>query len=231
MAVKRPAGDAWDPNLDPASRPISIWRTNSSDEADHGSIEDQRQAYLDLCGAFARPHPAGVKALDRTIKANGIDIPLRIYRPAASGVLPAVLFFHGGGWVLGDLDSHDSITADICGRTNAVVIAVHYRLAPENPFPAAFDDCYAALAHVSAHAADFGVDPARIAICGDSTGGNLAAAVALAARDRKDPRSRPGADLPGLRQRFRSAFLPRECRRAHADARCHVRLLEPLHGR
>ena len=79
------------PNLDPGIKAyIDLANELYDDEADHGSIEDQRQAYLDLCGAFARPHPPGVKAMDRTIKANGIDIPMRVYRPAASGVLPAV---------------------------------------------------------------------------------------------------------------------------------------------
>ena len=176
-------------NLDPGIRAyIDLATQLYDDEADHGSVEDQRQAYLDLCGAFARPHPPGVKALDRTIKASGVSIPLRVYRPAGGGILPAILFFHGGGWVLGDLESHDSITADICGRTGAVVVAVHYRLAPENPFPASFDDCYAALCHVAAHADEFGIDGGRIAVCGDSAGGNLAAAVCLAARDRNGPR-------------------------------------------
>jgi acetyl esterase len=175
------------PNLDPGIQAyIKLANELFGDEA-NASIEDQRQAYLELCNAFARPHPEGVKALDRTIKAAGIEIPLRIYRPAASGALPAVLFFHGGGWVLGDLDSHDSIAADICSRTGAIVIAVHYRLAPEHPFPAGFDDCYAALCNVAGHAADFGIDPARIVVCGDSAGGNLAAATALAARDRNGP--------------------------------------------
>ncbi len=176
------------PNLDPGIKAyIKLAAELYDDELDQDSIEDQRQAYLDLCEAFARPHPPGVKAMDRTVRAHGVDIPLRVYRPAASGVLPAVLFYHGGGWVLGDLDSHDSIAADLCGRTGAVVIAVDYRLAPENPFPAAFDDCYAVLCHVAAHAGDFGVDDARLAVCGDSAGGNLAAAVALAARDRNGP--------------------------------------------
>ena len=175
-------------NLDPGIKAyIQLADQLYDDEAEHGSIDDQRQAYLDLCSAFARPHPEGVKAMDRTIKAEGIDIPVRVYRPAAGGALPAVLFFHGGGWVLGDLDSHDSITADICDKTGAVVIAVQYRLAPENPFPAAFDDAYAALIHVAAHYVDFGIDGGRIAVCGDSAGGNLAAAVALAARDRNGP--------------------------------------------
>lgn len=175
------------PNLDPGIQAYLKLANELFDDDDGASIEDQRQAYLELCNAFARPHPEGVKALDRTIKAGGIEIPLRVYRPAASGALPAVLFFHGGGWVLGDLDSHDSIAADLCSRTGAIVVAVHYRLAPEHPFPAAFDDCYAALSHVAGHAADFGVDPARIVVCGDSAGGNLAAATALAARDRNGP--------------------------------------------
>ncbi len=176
------------PNLDPGIKAyIDLATELYGEETDHGSIEDQRQAYLELCNAFARPHPDGVKTMERSIKAAGVDIPLRVYRPTASGVLPAILFLHGGGWVLGDLDSHDSITADICARTGAVVIAVHYRLAPEHPFPAAFDDCYAALCHLAARAVDFGVDAGRIAVCGDSAGGNLAAAVALAARDRNGP--------------------------------------------
>jgi acetyl esterase len=209
------------PNLDPGIKAyIDLATELYDDEAAHGSIEDQRQAYLDLCGAFARPHPPGVKAIDRTIKANGIDIPLRVYRPAANGVLPAVMFFHGGGWVLGDLDSHDSIAADICGKTDAVVVSVHYRLAPESPFPAAFDDCYAALCHVSAHAADFGVDAARIVVCGDSAGGNLAAAVALAARDRNGPALAGQAliypacgndfDLPSCHENAEAPMLTRE---------------------
>ena len=176
------------PNLDPGIKAyIDLAAELYDDDTDHGSIEDRRQAYLELCEAFARPHPPGVKAVDRTIKADGVEIPLRVYRPAAAGALPAVLFYHGGGWMLGDLDSHDSITADICGRTGAVVIAVQYRLAPEHPFPAAFDDCYAALSYVASHAGDFGIDAAHLAVCGDSAGGNLAAAVALAARDRNGP--------------------------------------------
>jgi acetyl esterase len=209
------------PNLDPGLRAyLDLAAQLFGEETDNGSIEDQRQAYLELCNAFARPHPEGVKALDRSIRAGGVDIPLRVYRPAASGVLPAILFLHGGGWVLGDLDSHDSIAADICGRAGAVVIAVHYRLAPEHPFPAAFDDCYAALVHAVAHAVDLGIDAGRMAVCGDSAGGNLAAAVALAARDRNGPTLAGqvliypvcGADfdLPSCRENAEAPMLRRD---------------------
>jgi acetyl esterase len=158
------------------------------DEADHAGVEAQRRAYNDLCRAFARPYPSGVTAEDSGIAAGGVTIPLRIYRPGSRGPAPGIVYFHGGGWVLGDLDSHDSICADICGATGAVVVAVHYRLAPEHRFPAAFDDCYAALRHVAAQAEALGIDAARLAVCGDSAGGNLAAAVAQAARDRGGPR-------------------------------------------
>src|SRR5262245_58445222 len=157
------------------------------DEAEHADVATQRRAYTDLCRAFARPYPAGVAADDRSFGANDVTIPLRVYRPPSQSRPPAILFFHGGGFVLGDLDSHDSICAGICSETGAVLIAVHYRPAPEHVFPAAFDACYAALCHVAANPDGFGIDAARLAVCGDSAGGNLAAAVALAARDRNGP--------------------------------------------
>ena len=118
-------------NLDPGIKAYIDQATALyDDEAAHGSLAAQRQAYLDLCRAFAKPHPTGVSASDRLIDADGRDIPVRVYRPASNTVLPCVLFFHRGGWVVGNLDSHDSIAADICGRNGAVVIAVNYRLAP-----------------------------------------------------------------------------------------------------
>jgi acetyl esterase len=190
------------------------------DEAEHGSVEQQRKAYLDLCRAFATPHPPNVSTTDRVVRAGDLSIPVRVYRPAADGPLPCVVFFHGGGWVLGNLDSHDSITADIAGRTGAVVVAVDYRLAPEHPFPAAFDDSYAVLCEVSADRGAYGIDRGRIALCGDSAGGNLAAAVSLAARDRGGPKIAgqiliypglgAGFDLPSCFEHANAPLLTRD---------------------
>jgi acetyl esterase len=109
-------------------------------------------------------------------------VPVRLYRPG-DGMLPAFVFFHGGGWVVGDLDTHDIVCRQLALQANVVVIAVDYRLAPEHPFPAAVDDAWSATLWVASHAADVGIDARRIAVGGDSAGGGLAAVVALMARD------------------------------------------------
>jgi acetyl esterase len=126
---------------------------------------------------------------DRAIPDGpGGPIPIRVYSPVSEPAgLPVVVFYHGGGWVLGDLDSHDHMARAVAAGVGAVVVAVDYRLAPEHPFPAAVDDAWAALGWVGEHAAELGGDPDRLAVGGDSAGGNLSAVVAQLARDAGGP--------------------------------------------
>jgi len=128
---------------------------------------------------------------DRTIPGPAGAIPVRLYRPdsaATEARLPALVFAHGGGWVFGNLDSHDVLCAQLAIGAGIAVLAIDYRLAPEAPFPGAFDDVVAGLKWVTANGASVGIDAARLAIGGDSAGGNLAAASALWARDNNGPK-------------------------------------------
>lgn len=128
------------------------------------------------------------RAENRSIPGPAGPIPVRVY--AAEGLAtpaPALVYFHGGGWVIGSLESHDSFCRALANRSGAIVVSVEYRLAPEARYPAAAEDCYAVTRWVADHGAELGVDATRLAIGGDSAGGNLAAAVALMARDRKGP--------------------------------------------
>jgi len=121
---------------------------------------------------------------------------VRVYRPASGEPLPGLLWFHGGGWAVGSLDSHDPICRHLALTTPCRVLSVDYRLAPEHPFPAAVDDCWAAVEWAAREANELGIDPARLAVGGDSAGGNLAAVVALR------------AEKPACPSRSRSSSIP-----------------------
>jgi acetyl esterase len=154
------------------------------------SPKDARQLFIETRPA-ATPTPPEIGNV-RNVVADvaGGSIPLRVYRPAGvpdTTRLPAYLYFHGGGWVIGDLNTHDVVCRQLTAASGTSVVSVDYRLAPEHKFPAAADDAWAATQWVVAHAAELGLDAGRLAVGGDSAGGNLAAVVALMARDAGGP--------------------------------------------
>ncbi len=146
--------------------------------------EEARAAYA------AGPKPDGEemsRVENRVVPGPAGDIEVRIYAPSDAPDLPVVAFFHGGGWVVSSVDGHDSLARRIADRSGALVVSVEYRLAPEHPFPAPHDDCFAVTKWLTEHADTFGGDPTRVAVAGDSAGGNLAATVALRCRDEGVP--------------------------------------------
>ena len=151
---------------------------------------EARRFYRDR-RAFTQPDAppmADISALSATGPAG--SIPLRFYRPVRrsddASTLPVLVYFHGGGWTIGDLDTHDVLCRQLAVFSGCAVVSVDYRMGPENRFPAAIDDCIAATRWVRAHAAELGVDGSQLAVGGDSAGGNLAAVVAIAARNAGD---------------------------------------------
>jgi acetyl esterase len=141
---------------------------------------DRIRAIMDAAALPSGIALAGID--DRTVAGPGGEIPVRVYRPHAAGPLPIVVYFHGGGWVVGSLTTHDGICRALADSVPTVVVSVDYRMGPEHRFPAAVDDSFAALQWVHAHAAELGGDATRLAVAGDSAGGNLAAVTAQLAR-------------------------------------------------
>ena len=143
-----------------------------------------REAYRNSIALYAHPTPPLDDVCDRDIAGpDGHNLRLRIYSPNMNVETGAMVFFHGGGWAVGDLDTHDHVCRYLAGNAGVKIIAVDYRLAPEHPFPAAFDDCVQATLWVHQHADELRIDKQRIAVGGDSAGGNLAAACSVALRE------------------------------------------------
>lgn len=147
---------------------------------------EARKALAATVESAGEPEQVG-NITNRSIPGPLGDIPIRVYTPEGTGPFPALVYFHGGGWVAGDLEMVDPSCTILANRASAVVVSVDYRLAPEHKFPVPVMDCYAAAQWVSANAAEFDVDPQRVGIGGDSAGGNLAAAVSVMARDSGTP--------------------------------------------
>lgn len=151
----------------------------------------EARVQMEAMAASRKAVPLEVARVDnRTIPGPSGAIPVRVYTPVGSGPWPAIAYYHGGGHVIGSLDSHDLIARNLCGGAEAVIVSVDYRMGPEHRFPAAVDDSFAALEWVHANAASIGADPARLGVHGDSAGANLAAVVALIARDKGAPKLR-----------------------------------------
>ncbi|MDT7536539.1 MAG: acetyl esterase [Actinomycetota bacterium] len=155
-----------------------------------GTPQQAREGFRTMTYGIRDPATlAPVRSVEEaTVPGPAGEIPIRIYRPDVDGTVPTVVFFHGGGFVIGDLDTHDDHARLICHDVEAVVVSVDYRLAPEHPFPAGFEDCFAATTWVADHVSDLGGDAERIAVAGDSAGGNLSAAVALTATREGGPK-------------------------------------------
>jgi acetyl esterase len=171
--------------LDPAlDAVLQMMAANNTPPLTQGTPEQARAGFRFMTVDLRDPSIlAQVGAVEeRTVPGGAGEVPARVYRPATEGPHPTIMFFHGGGFVIGDLDTHDDHGRLLCRDVDAVVVSVDYRLAPETPFPGGYEDCLAATLWAFEHVDELGGDATRIAVAGDSAGGNLSAAVTLGAR-------------------------------------------------
>jgi acetyl esterase len=186
------------------------------------SAPEARAAFSATRLAAGEPEPVA-RVEDRSIPGPAGDIPVRIYCPEGEPPFPLVVYFHGGGWVIGDLDTHDGTCRTLTNLTRCVTVSVSYRLAPEHKFPAAVEDAFAATEWAASNASALGADARRLAVAGDSAGGNLAAAVSLIARDGGSPKIAHqaliypvtdfGFDRPSYESNAEGYFLTKEMMR------------------
>ena len=172
--------------LDPEAKMLLEQLTTVVRPFEELSVEEARAAIVTLSAAAGEGEPVA-RVENRTLPGPRGEIPVRVYTPEGRAPFPVLVYFHGGGWVIGNLETHDGVCRHLANAAGTVVVSVDYRLAPEHPFPASGEDAYAATRWVAANAAVIGGDAKRIAVGGDSAGGNLAAVVSLMARDRGGP--------------------------------------------
>lgn len=167
-----------------ALEPKPIETLSAQEARKQPTIADAVKALLKKQGKSAEPEPVGDVA-EKSVSSSGGKIPIRIYTPKGEGPFPVIVYYHGGGWVIADLDTYDASARALANAANAVVVSSHYRQAPEHAFPAAHEDALAAYEWTLSNARSIKGDPSRIAVAGESAGGNLAAAVCLMAKDKK----------------------------------------------
>jgi len=157
------------------------------EEMTPAEIRADRAAKAEAMAEMAGPKQEVARVEDRAIPGPADPIPVRVYWPGTGSDLPGLVYFHGGGFVIGNLDSVDRTLRALCNASGCVIVSVDYRLAPEHKFPAAVNDAFAAVKYVAEHAAEFAIDPARIAVGGDSAGANLATVACMIAHERGGP--------------------------------------------
>jgi acetyl esterase/lipase len=173
--------------LDPQAQALlEQMAASNMPERDTLTPEEVRANMRAMVGVLGEGEPVA-RVEDRVIPGPAGPIPARIYTPTGTGPFPVLVYFHGGGWVIGDIETHDGTCRSLCNGAGCIVVSADYRLAPEHRFPAAPEDCYAATVWVARQATTFDGDASRLAVGGDSAGGNLAAVVSLMARDRGGP--------------------------------------------
>ena len=206
--------------LDPQAKAfLEMLASSGAPPIEQMPLADARTVRAEMIAAGGPEQPVA-EVQNRTIPGPAGPIAVRVYRPVKNEILPALVFFHGGGFVICSLETHDRQCRVLANASGCTVIAVDYRLAPENKYPAAVDDAYAATRYVAEHASEFGIDPNRIAVGGDSAGGNLATVVSHLSRDRGGPRLKfqlliyPLVDFydesPSMQQYSKDHFLTRE---------------------
>ena len=202
--------------LDPQAKAFLDQLVASNAPPVHAQTPEENRRTLRALFTAEVPTPVG-HVEDRKVPSPDGDIPIRLYTPQGSGPFPVLVFLHGGGWVQGDIETYDELCRTLTNGVDCIVVSVDYRLAPEHTFPACPQDCYAATEWVATNAAQFNGDPSRIAIGGDSAGGNLTAVVTQMVRDRGGaplvfqlliyPMTDFTADTPSLREMGEGYFV------------------------